>query len=312
MVFSSRQAKRLLTLPQSPLRCGLMISTEAFIAQLPPRLVEGYRARATLASELELLVRTSQEQRPNVDADEVGFLEFVAQRVGDDTELSKLHAGDLRLSFACLLGDPEALAMLERDVIARTTVVVRGNLPAGLTIDEVLQRLRVRLLVRNSEAPPGLSTYSGRGALVHWARAATSRLVQEFARTGQREVATSNAELLEVPALNRDLEVGLVKQRFAAAFAESFKAALIDLSEREQALLRLHYLEGMRAEEIGRVYDTHRTTVWRWLTDCREKLLSGTRRRLAAQIPEQELSSLMNVVHSQLDVSLSRMLKRRE
>jgi RNA polymerase sigma-70 factor (ECF subfamily) len=81
------------------------------------------------------------------------------------------------------------------------------------------------------------------------------------------------------------------------------------LSARDQHLLRLHYLEGMRAEELGRIFNTHRTTVWRWLTQCREQLLQATRQELAKTVKDSELSSLMNAVHSQLDVSISRVLK---
>ena len=46
------------------------------------------------------------------------------------------------------------------------------------------------------------------------------------------------------------------------------------------------------------------------MTHCREELLASTRRLLAARVKvsEAELSSLMNAVHSQLDVSISRML----
>ena len=76
--------------------------------------------------------------------------------------------------------------------------------------------------------------------------------------------------------------------------------------------MRLQYLDGISPEEIGRVYQTRRTTVWRWLTRCKQELLTRTRALLAArvQVSEEELSSLINAVHSQLDVSLSRMLPK--
>jgi RNA polymerase sigma-70 factor (ECF subfamily) len=257
-------------------------------------------------------VARARQAHPSLVVEDAGFVAFVAPHVTADTALPTLHAADLLLAFACLLGDPEALAVFERDVVARAAAVVKGSLPAGLTLDEVLQRLRVRLLVRQGERAPALATYSGKGSLVHWSRATAARLVQEFARTNQREVATEDEDLANTPALTRDLDAGLLKQQFAAAFKEAFQAALTELSPKDQNLLRLHYLEGMRAEELGRIYDTHRTTVWRWLTQCREQLMARTRQHLATRVPEAELSSLMNVVHSQLDVSLSRVLKKRE
>jgi RNA polymerase sigma-70 factor (ECF subfamily) len=279
-----------------------------FLAQVAPGLREAFAARPSLEDELAQLVERAAQLQPELDLDASGFVAHVASHVAADTSLEALHAGDLRLALGCLLGDPAALAIFERDVIARALGAVRGQLPAGLTADEVLQRLRVRLLLREGERAPGLATYSGRGALVHWCRATGLRLVQEVARAPQREVASEDA-LLEAPALARDLDTSLLKHHFAKAFSTAFKAALTQLSARDRHLLQLHYLEGMRAEELGRIFNTHRTTVWRWLTQCREQLLQATRAELAKTVRSDELSSLMNVVHSQLDVSISRELR---
>ncbi len=285
---------------------------EAFLRQLAPGLRARYEGLPELDAELDALVARARQAYPGLAVEGTDLAAFVAPHVAADTALSALHAGDLALAFACLLGDPEALALFEQDVVARAAAVVRGSLPPGLTVDEVLQRLRVRLLVRQGERPPALATYSGTGTLLNWSRVAAARVVQEFARSGQREVPTDDADLADTPALTRDLDAGLLKQQFAAPFKEAFHAAIAELSARDQNLLRLHYLEGMRAEELGRIYDTHRTTVWRWLTSCREELMARTRRHLATRVPEAELSSLMNVVHSQLDLSLSRVLKKRQ
>jgi len=279
-----------------------------FLEQVAPKLRDGFSQRPTLEVELAALVERGAQAQPELEVDAPGLVAYVAGHVSEQSSFEALHAGDLRLALACLLGDPTALALFERNVIARALVAVRGTLPVGLTSDEVLQRLRVRLLLRDGERAPALSTYSGRGALVHWCRATTLRLVQEFARTPQREVLSEDA-LLEAPALTRDLDASLLKQHFAEAFATAFKAALAQLPSRDRYLLQLHYLEGMRAEELGRIFNTHRTTVWRWLTQCREQLLRATRAELAKTVKDTELSSLMNVLHSQLDVSISRVLR---
>ncbi len=281
---------------------------DVFLEQVAPKLREGFAHRPTLEGELQALVERANQAQPELEIDAPGFVAHVASHVTEETSLEALHAGDLKLSLACVLGDPTALAIFERDVVARALAASRGALPAGLTADEVLQRLRVRLLLRDGERAPALASYSGRGALIHWCRATTLRLIQEFARAPQREVASEDA-LLEAPALTRDLDTSLLKQHFALAFAAAFKAALAQLSSRDRHLLQLHYLQGMRAEELGRIFNTHRTTVWRWLTQCREQLLQATRAELAKSVKDSELSSLMNVVHSQLDVSISRVLR---
>lgn len=284
---------------------------DIFLEQVAPKLRAAFSNRTNLELELQRLTERAALARPELEVDAPGLIAHVASQVSDETDLDALHAGDLRLALACLLGEPTALAIFERDVIARALVAVGGNLPAGLTADEVLQQLRVRLLLRDGERSPGLSTYSGRGALVHWCRASAVRLVQEHARSHQREVPSDDA-LLDAAALTRDLDAELVKRQFAQAFGLAFKSALAQLSSRDRHLLRLHYLEGMRAEELGRIFNTHRTTVWRWLTQCREQLLKATRAELSKTVSEAELSSLMNVVHSQLDASLSRVLRAEE
>lgn len=268
-------------------------------------------ARPTIDDELADLVARARSAYPSLAFEDIDLAAFVAPHLSEPTDLPSLHAGDLLLAFCCLVGDPGALALFERDVVARIATGVRGSLPPALPVDELLQQVRERLLVRRGERAPALSTYSGRGSLVNWSRAIAVRLVQEVARS-DREVPTDDARLFDAPALTRDLDAGLMKQQFAAAFRDAFQAALAELGARDLNLLRLHYLEGLRAEELGRLYDTHRTTVWRWLNQCREQLLAGTRKHLATRVPEAELSSLMTVVHSQLDVSLSRALKARD
>ena len=137
-------------------------------------------------------------------------------------------------------------------------------------------------------------------------------MTQDFARSRRLEVATPDDALLETPAGAPSADLAYVKERYAPEFKAAFQEALTSLSQREQNLLRLYYLDGSSPDDIGKLYQTHRTTVWRWLTQCREALLSKTRALLASRLKvgEGEFSSLMNVVHSQLDVSLNRLLKK--
>lgn len=276
---------------------------------LPPELASRFPdAEPTLAT----LIASARQAWPALELDEAAFVDHLAQHLTADATLASLHAADLWLAFACVLGDPAALTAFEQTVLARVPAVLKGNLPAGLSADDVLQSLRLKLFVRQSDAPPAIATYSGRGALLHWVRAAAVRLTQDHARARKLEHVTDDDALLDTPVLSQAPELNFLKNRFAPDFKVAFQEALLTLSPRDQNLLRLYYLEGSSPEEIGRVYQTHRTTVWRWLTQCREALLAQTRVMLAARtkVSDAEVSSLMNAVHSQLDVSLSRMLKK--
>ncbi len=283
--------------------------TDAFESALAPGLAGRFGGPAELAA----LVAAARGAWPSLTVDPEGFVRHLAARLAADSELARVQVSDLWLAYACLQQDAAALEAFDKLAAANVPPVL-GHLPAGLTADEVLQRLRVKLLVWSGDQPPAITTYSGKGPLVGWMRAAAVRLVQDHLRrgAGQREVAASDDALLDTPAAGGDLDVQLLKARYAPEFKAAFQEALATLSPRDLNLLRMTYLDGVSPDEIGRVYQTHRTTVWRWLNQCREELLSSTRKHLAArvQVNEADLSSLMQAVHSQLDVSISRMLKK--
>jgi RNA polymerase sigma-70 factor (ECF subfamily) len=283
---------------------------EAFRHSLSPALQGQFDAG--LDATLDKLIATAREAWPTLELDAPAFVAHAAERLQPEVELASLHAADLWLAFACLLGDPAALAAFDRTVLARVPAVLRGTLPPGLTEDDVLQNLRLKLFVRKGETPPQIASYSGRGPLLQWLRASAVRLTQDYARTRKLEVADPDAALADTPAAVGGAELGYLKDHFGPDFKAAFQEALLSLSPKDQNLLRLYYLDGSSPEEIGRLYETHRTTVWRWLSQCREALLAQTRKNLVARVKvsDGEVSSLMNAVHSQLDVSLSRMLRK--
>jgi RNA polymerase sigma-70 factor (ECF subfamily) len=280
--------------------------SEAFERAVAPAL-KGRASEDALAK----LVAAGVEAWPELSLDAEVFVAHVATVMTADAAVETLHAADLYLAFGCLLGDPAALEALEKNGLVKVPAVL-GNLPAGVTTDDVLQKLRLKLFVRAGDAPGAVAGYSGRGPLVQWLRAAALRIVQDFARRGQKEVATDDAALIDTPAAGIDPDVQFLKARYAPDFKAAFQEALQSLGPKELSLLKLQYLDGVSPEEIGRIYQAHRTTVWRWLAQCREDLLSRTKALLAARVKVDagELSSLMNAVHSQIDVSISRMLRK--
>jgi RNA polymerase sigma-70 factor, ECF subfamily len=107
-------------------------------------------------------------------------------------------------------------------------------------------------------------------------------------------------------------KLALLKQRHGAEFRASLREAIDALSPRERNVLRLHLLEGMSLEEVGRVYDAHRASVARWIARARTEILADTRKRLSARLrlQEGEFDSLMGLVRSDLDQSLRRYFRK--
>ena len=178
--------------------------------------------------------------------------------------------------------------------------------------EELQQLLRERLLVRTPSAPSRIAEYSARGPLISWVRAAALRMALNLKRDAPKDSAASDDALLEQRAGPDDLELGYIKTRYRPHFRAAFQAALQTLSAQERTVLRMHLLDGLGTDQIGGLYHVHRTTVARWIAQARAKLLDETRRLFAErlQLPRSELTSLIRLLRSQLDVSLGGFLAK--
>jgi RNA polymerase sigma-70 factor (ECF subfamily) len=103
-----------------------------------------------------------------------------------------------------------------------------------------------------------------------------------------------------------DPELLVIRQRHLPEFRQAFRDALGSLDSTERNLLRFYLVDGLNIGRIGVVFGKSRATVGRMLIGCRSKLLTETRRHLAAitGASDSEVVSLIRVLQSQLDVSL--------
>ena len=76
-------------------------------------------------------------------------------------------------------------------------------------------------------------------------------------------------------------------------------------------MLRLRLLDGLNIDQIGGIYGVHRATVARWIASAREQVLAGTRRELEnmLDISDSEFDSLVKLVQSRIDLSISQFLQ---
>jgi RNA polymerase sigma-70 factor (ECF subfamily) len=89
------------------------------------------------------------------------------------------------------------------------------------------------------------------------------------------------------------------------------REALSQQPAKEKNLLSLYFVDGLRSAEIGKLYGVHAATVRRWIEQARQTLLDETRKRLRhrLRLEASEFESLMVLVQSQLDVTLTRCLR---
>jgi RNA polymerase sigma-70 factor (ECF subfamily) len=293
--------------PQGPDR-GVLTR---FLASLPAE-----RARAAIAPDLAAALASALEAGraawPDLALDPLDFAAHLGAHAPDGADLAaavaELHAAELYLACACARGEPRALACFDEHFLSGVGRTWGARHRLADFADEVRQALRVRLLVSEGGAPPRIAGYSGRGPLGAWVRMAATRLGLDLRRR-ERPGARDEDEL-SLEARGDDPELQYLKVRYAAELNEALQTTLAALSARTANVLRLHYQDGMTVDAIGTMYRVSGRTVQRWLAEARRTILGETRRLLSERLglTDSRLDSLIGLVRSRLDISLSQYL----
>ncbi|HVM69751.1 MAG TPA: sigma-70 family RNA polymerase sigma factor [Gaiellaceae bacterium] len=263
---------------------------------------------ALTAEDLRRLHREAQARRPGVHVDEATFAAaFSARR--DDGAPDALHAADLLLALGCLAGDPGALALFEAEhVDGARRALGRLRLDAS-TVDDIVQRVRAKILV-GSGAGPRLASYSARGPLSGWVRAIAVHEAMSARRAEVRRGPHDGPSAIERIPIGEEPELAQLRATYAAPFKAAFGEALGGLAPRDRNVLRLVYVDGLTADQVGLAYGVHRVSVARWLQQIRAALFSATKKLLSQRLrlSPTEFESVTRLCLSQIDVSLDRLL----
>ena len=252
--------------------------------------------------------------------DEV-FVAYLAARVAtpDAAGVAAVKAADLYLACGCSVGAPRAIVLFEQHYLSEVPSYVGQIDRSGELADEVRQQLSERLLVN----PRKIVDYTGRGPLGGWLRVAAVRIGLNVKRSQKPMPLTRAAETPErahdegerghMSAPSPDPELDYLKLRYRNELREAFALTLASLDGEARAVLKMHYLDGLNIDEIGASFRVHRSTVARWLSQAREKILEETRKLLSSrlQIGRAEAESVIHLVQSQLDVSIYRYLGKK-
>jgi RNA polymerase sigma-70 factor (ECF subfamily) len=272
---------------------------------------ESYRSLpiSTLEAAVTRLVETARAAWPDVAVEGAAFVAHVARKLpagdGPEQALAQARAADLYISLACVSGDAQAIAALDRRAIAPLAGVLRRTSRSAQSIDDALQNLRAKLFVEGR-----IAEYTGRGSLEAWLRVAATRTLLHLLEKHQHERPSEDPQVEDALLEKVDPELEYVKARYRADFHAAFRGALAGLSADERNVLRLHVIDGLNIAEIGALRHVHRATVARWIADMRAKILAGTRVELARrlQVAVEDLDSVLGLLCSQLDRSLHRFL----
>jgi RNA polymerase sigma-70 factor (ECF subfamily) len=243
---------------------------------------------------------------PALALDAARFAAFTAAR-GLGAERVEAAAGDLYLACACLHGVPGALETFDRQILSRLPSLVARLGPTAEQLDELMQVLRAKLF---TGAAPRIGEYSGRGSLVAWLRVAALRAAIDLLRAAARlpEALVDEEQLM---ASSATPEIEALRNRYRPRFAAAFKRAFALLTTDERNLIRFHFVDGLGLEQLAPLFQVARSTMFRRLHACTRALHEMMRAELAEELAlsESEFDSLATLVKSDLDVSLSALLR---
>jgi RNA polymerase sigma-70 factor, ECF subfamily len=246
-------------------------------------------------------------------SDAAAFSRFVEELLAggeDRVPLDSLRAADLWLAFHAGLGVAPAIAALEASCFSDLAHVLRARRAEPSQADEVVQRLRHRLLVAEPGQRTRILTYAGRGELRAWVRVAAVRAWLNMKRETPLASESPSVEDALVAEATSDLELELLKGKYREHFRRAFLEAVDALAPSTRLLLKLHYLDRLSMEEVGKVLGVHRLTVLRRLERARHELSESTKERLEVELRlgPPEVESLLRLIQSRLDMSLQHAL----
>jgi RNA polymerase sigma-70 factor (ECF subfamily) len=237
----------------------------------------------------------------------------IAERLAQLAAIERGHLADLGLAWACLARDPAAEKLVDRMIHAEAQRAVAELRKPPDLVDEVHQELAQKLLVGER---PRLAQYAGQSALGRWLGVAALRTALNLTRKARPERSLDDDDHDMIAAVV-DPELAAIKNQYKREVEHAIRSAFEALDNaRDRNLLRLYYLDRVGLDRLGQMYGVHASTVSRWLATLRESIISDTHGRLGEILGASgnygDVASLIRAVRSDLDITLSRILRPTE
>jgi RNA polymerase sigma-70 factor (ECF subfamily) len=293
------------------------------------RLVAAFRTEQThadtasesdsaLDAHLAAAVARGRSAYPDLAVDDLTFVRHLARCLSSrsnaetDPPLEQLHVEDLYLACACVAGVSGAAKRFEERCDPRLKAVLATTVKSPDLRAEIRQRVLDVLLVGTVDTPARISGYGGQGPLDSWTAVVAQRqLVTLLRKDGSEQRAREGAAMEAALDGAVQPEVAFAKQRYRAEFERAMSDALSVLEERDRLLLRLQLVSQISVENIGKMYGVAQATASRWLASARDRVQTEVVRLLRERLgaSPDEIASLAGVVASQIDLSISRLLR---
>jgi RNA polymerase sigma-70 factor (ECF subfamily) len=236
--------------------------------------------------------------------------EKLAQEANPDEALGAMHVADLYFACACASGDAAAIAELEGRFMPRAAAYFARNGSLAKHADELVQLVRMRLLVADGVARPRIAEYGGRAPFGAWFRVVFTRFAINYSASHRTEPTKDDDHLFTFAGA--DPELAYLRTHHREDLEAAFKETLASLPVKTANLLRLFYLQDVPADAIGGLYGVTARTIQRWVAGTRSRILRDVEGRLGARLglTGSQVGSLIAVMRSQLDVSICRFFER--
>lgn len=276
----------------------------------------GAAARATfdtadLPGLLGALYRRGRDAHPGLRVSEAAFGRRLARCTGLPTfrSLDALAAEDLYLACACAEGVRGAAAAFEAQYAKAVRRAVARVVEEAGDRDDAEQRVRQHLLVGARAAGPAIAKYPGHVPLAKWIPVVAIRIAISLNRTAGAERRLRDKAGAE--AMGVSPEALYMKAELRGAIEPAVGEALGRLAPRDRLILRLYLVAGATTHAIGTSLGLTHQAVSKRLAKARTTLLDDIRATVGKRlnVGEDEFSSLMRVVVSELDVNISRLLR---
>jgi RNA polymerase sigma-70 factor (ECF subfamily) len=274
----------------------------------------GDSAGPELECALQDVLAAARAAWPTVSVSIDGYLRFLARHLADAFDLvvalRSLHTGDMYFAAACLEGDPQALAIFQREYLeVASSVRVRMMFSPDI-LEEAAQVLRHRLFVGERGSSPKIAGYAGRGRLSTWVRAGLVRASLRAARRPKGQVDLDHTTLGALASPRDDLELDYIKRLYGPKVDEALREGFALLNPPERNVLRQYYGLGRTLDEIATFYRVHRSSASRRVSTARDALMERTREILTRRFcfPGEDLSSILRLFQSQLAEGLHTLL----
>ncbi len=234
--------------------------------------------------EAALLTSLLQQRYPAHRLPTAQLATLVAALAGPVSEANVAEAfiDDVLLAWASVGQDPQALREFEQTVMASATRHLRDRGFAQDVVDDSTQIARIAMLVGETDRPPTLLQYRGRGPLRAFVRTVCTRRALTLCTTTRRSTQATLQAFTSTPQADTELEY--MRATYGPQLSNAMQAAWTRLQPHDRFVLGLALEQGVATDEIARICGIHRASATRRIASARAALLALARDGLQTEL----------------------------